>query len=126
MGLDISHGAFSASCGAFDRFRRAVAEAIGGSWPEHHGEEWFWGDGYSEQSHPGLFAFLSHSDCEGEISPQECGRLADELEALLPRLDALGDGAGHIARDGGYGDVCRQFIAGCRLAAERGEPLEFC
>ena len=137
MGLDCSHDAFTGSYGAFDRFRKAVVEAMGGSWPPHEkthpdtGEKlddnmWYWGDGYSRKTHPGLFIFLSHSDCAGSISPDACRMVADELEELLPKLDIMGQGTGHIAAQGGYGAVCRKFIAGCRLAASRNEDLEFC
>jgi hypothetical protein len=59
------------------------------------------------------------------LSSEDCQKIANELEALLPKLDAMGEGSGHIALRGGYGAVARKFIAGCRLAAERGERLEF-
>jgi len=128
MGLDVSHGAFGAAYSAFDRFRRAICESMGGKWPESiqpEGSVWYWGDGYNRQSHPGLYELLSHSDCDGEIAPNICAKLADELEALLPTLDTMGEGGGHIVRDGGFGGMARKFIAGCRHAARDGEPLEF-
>lgn len=41
-----------------------------------------------------LHILLSHSDCDGEISPTDCAAIADELEKLLPELtDEVG---GHI------------------------------
>ena len=130
MGLDVSHGAFSASYGAFNRFRKAVAKAWGGSYPPHDDESlddsrWYCGEGTRLEDCPGLVEFFNHSDCDGEISPETCRRVADDLERLLPGIDAAGIGAGHIERDGGYGVVARQFIAGCRAAADAGEPLVF-
>jgi len=137
MGLDCTHDAFHGSYSAFNRFRKAVAKAAGGSYPPHdivHPETGepldnrFWyidTDKYSRETHPGLYIFLSHSDCDGEISPEDCEKVANDLEELLSIIDRMGMGTGHIARDGGYGAVCRRFIAGCRLAAKRREPLEF-
>jgi hypothetical protein len=148
MGLDISHDAFHGAYSAFNRFRVAVCYVTGGSFPPHwkldkygehildsHGmpiidekfdrEMWYWGKRYSKKTHPGLFELLSHSDCDGEISPKLCNKLADEIEALLPALHALGIGSGHIQCAGGYGEVARKFIEGCRRAAAENKPLIF-
>ena len=129
MGLDCSHDAFHGAYSAFDRFRRAVCEATGGKWPDTmatdgHGY-WTFGEGRTNDGNPGLYAFLCHSDCDGEIGPELCGKLAVEMEAILPALDAKGLGGGHIERFGGYGGVARRFIAGCRAAHAANEPLEF-
>lgn len=138
MGLDTTHDAFSGAYSSFNRFRKAVAQAVGASYPPHDKGATD-GDGnlldpnmwyieteeYNEESHPGLFAFLSHSDCDGDFSPEECVQVANDLEPLVPALDTMGEGGGHIAREGGYGGVIRKFIAGCRAAAAANEPLEF-
>lgn len=130
MGLDTTHGAFHGAYSAFNRFRQAVCKAMGGSFPPHDNpkldaESWYVGEGYSEKSHPGLFEFLAHSDCDGYITPGKCRKIAEEMALLLPALDAMGDGGGHIARDGGFGRVARTFIAGCELAAKEGKRLGF-
>lgn len=130
MGLNTSHDAFYGAYSAFNRFRQAVAEAIGGSYPPHTDEAldgtlWYWGEGFNGSTNPGLREFFVHSDYNGEIDPQTCAILAEELEALLPKLDAMGDGGGHIAARGGFGGVTRRFIAGCREAAAASEPLTF-
>ena len=149
MGLDCSHDAFHGAYSAFNRLRQEVARAIGGSFPPHwefdeNGElkrdknglvvydkdkedgAWYWGDGYSAETHPGLAEFMRHSDCDGEISPEMCVKVADDLESILPKIEALGStAAGHIAARGGYVEVVRKFIAGCREAAAAGEPLDF-
>jgi hypothetical protein len=65
---------------------------------------------------------LNHSDCEGSIDAGDCALLAARMEELLPALDAMGDGGGHV---GGYGDKTRTFIAGLRAAAAAGEDVEF-
>jgi hypothetical protein len=107
-----------------------VARVTGGSFPPHEDADlkamdWYWGDGYSEETHPGLFVFFMHSDCDGEIAPEKCVQVADELEALLPAVEAEGQGAGHIESAGGYGAVLERFIKGCRMAAAANVPLEF-
>jgi hypothetical protein len=128
MGLDCSHDAFHGAYSAFMRFRTAVAEAAGGGYKEGKSsfpDGYFEWDDFDNKKHPGLMAFFSHSDCDGEIPPDTCRLIADDLEALLPKLDAMGMGAGHIEARGGYGGVTRKFIAGCRAAAEADEPLGF-
>lgn len=149
MGLDCSHDAFGGAYSAFNRFRQCVAEAIGGSFPEHYQyapggkviedengrlkrkpgldeTRIYFGEGYTPYTHVGLFIFLAHSDCDGEISAEDCVKVADELEDLIPKIDALGwESSGHIERAGGFVAVTKQFIAGCRRAASAGEPLVF-
>lgn len=130
MGLDVSHDAFSGAYSAFNRFRQAVAKATGGSFPYHDDPKldpnmWYAGDGMSPETHPGLWAFFTHSDCDGDIPPDLCAKLADELDAILPALELHGAGGGHIERDGGYAAVARRFIKGCREAHAAGEPLRF-
>ena len=136
VGLDVSHDAFSGAYSSFNRFRQAIAKAMGGSFPPHEKETdddgkplnremWYWGDGFSRETHPGLFCLLAHSDCDGEISREDCGRIVEELEPLLPALDAMGLGSGHIERGGGFGAVARRFIEGCVTAFEANESLIF-
>lgn len=132
MGLDCSHDAFYGAYSAFNRFRQIIAKVMGGSFPPHEDKSldpnaWYWeSDDYSKETHPGLYEFMTHSDCDGEISPEMCKCVADEMEALLPEIKKHGIGAGHIERAGGYRSVAERFIAGCRAAHEANEPLEFC
>jgi hypothetical protein len=69
-----------------------------------------------------LQSLLYHSDCDGDIPASECAGIADALEAVLPALPG-GDGGGHI---GDWREKTQTFIAGLRLAAKRGEKVEFC
>jgi len=132
MGLDCSHDAFHGAYSAFNRFRQIIAKVMGGSFPPHEDPEleanaWYWeGDDYSKETHPGLYAFMMHSDCDGDMSPRICKCVADEMEVLLPEIEKHGMGGGHIEAAGGYKAVAERFIAGCRAAHEANEPLEFC
>lgn len=133
MGLDTTHDAFHGAYSAFNRFRWFLLKSIGGSWPPHEDANlkdgsWYWGEGYSSKTHKGLLEFFGHSDCDGEISPEMCKIVADELELILPKVEELEKTEqvhGHLLRDGGYVEVTKRFIEGCRLAHERNEPLEF-
>jgi len=127
MGLDVSHGAFDGAYSAFNRFRESVCKATEGHWCDAvSGREfWHFGEGYSKETHPGLFEFLAHGDCEGEITPYLAAKCADEMELLLPKLDDMGGGGGHLERNGGIGATARKWIKGCRKAAKAGESLEF-
>jgi len=148
MGLDCSHDAFSGAYSAFNSLRQAVAWAIGGSYPPHYERnsegnlimessgglikqyekmddtKWYCPDDFAAEEHPGIFEFLCHSDCDGEISPEMCTKVADELQPLVEKLTGL-DSYGHIARDGGFAAVLQKFIDGCREAAKNDEPLRF-
>lgn len=145
MGLDTTHDAFHGAYSAFNSLRQEVAAVIGGSYPPHWlraygGELARDKDGYPitdlsldhdriylptsvTKTMPGMVEFLMHSDCEGEISPEMCVKVADDLESILPEMPE--GGAGHIAARGGYREVLRKFIAGCRAAAAEGVPLGF-
>ncbi|MGD1416469.1 hypothetical protein [Bacillus stercoris] len=133
MGLDTTHNAFHGAYSSFNNFRRFLLKSIGGSYPPHENKElmdgyWYFGDGYSTETHKGLAEFFGHSDCDGEISPEMCKIVADELEAILPQVEELAKAEqsyGYTLRDGGWIAVTKQFIEGCRLAHERNEPLEF-
>lgn len=160
MGLDTSHDAFHGAYSAFNRLRQIICRAAGGSFPPHRDQErlqelgiekasddrWYVPDEITVESHPGLYAFLSHSDCDGQLSPMQCYAVANDLESLLPKIAELDDGdmhggtsftkqadgsiriahhPGHLARVGGYVGATEKFIAGCRLAAANCEALDF-
>ena len=131
MGLDVSHDAFCGAYGAFDRLRERVVTAVNGSCAPHEDksldpELWYWEpDEISLKNQPGLKLFLGHSDCDGMISPEDCVIVAGALEEVCEKIDPEETGGGYIWSQGGYVVVLRKFIAGCRLAAELGEDLEF-
>lgn len=133
MGLDVSHDAFSGAYSSFNRFRQFVMRSIGGSFPPHEdksldGGLWYWGEGYTHEANEGLYEFFMHSDCDGIIEPKMCRKIANELEAILPRIEELAkteESRGHILRDGGYVEVTKKFIAGCKIAAKRRQKLKF-
>ncbi len=68
-----------------------------------------------------LHVLLDHSDCDGWIPTDQCAALADRIEELMPRLP-IGDAPGHIRN---WQTATQQFVDGLRLAASRGENVEF-
>jgi hypothetical protein len=68
-----------------------------------------------------LHELLNHSDCDGEIPADQCGSIADALEALIPLLPDE-DTGGHI---GNWREKTQRFVDGLRAAAVAGEPLGF-
>ena len=125
MGLQCSHGAFSGSYRAFNRFRRSVCRAIGLNediWASCG--EWSFPSGYSPESHPGLWELLHHSDCDGVIPPALCEAIAVELtDFVLIKLVKMTDGVEIL--DGGHAEICLQFIRGCQAAAILNENMTF-
>ena len=146
MGLDISHGAWHGAYSAFMRWREMIAEIIQIP-PLELMEGFFEKGGYRDpisdfakncpnlaeviyRSLPikweclrpdPLYVLLHHSDCDGEISPEDCAAIADRLEEILPKFPT-GEGGGHI---GNWRDKTSTFIDGCRAAAKANEPLDF-
>lgn len=134
MGLTVSHGAFDGAYSAFNRFRGFILRSIRGSYPPHSDQTldsgyWYFGDGYTTETHKGLTEFFGHSDCDGYITPEMCLMVADELERILPNIITLekleGKGGGHIASQGGYVQLTKYFVQGCRFAAKENENLKF-
>ena len=68
-----------------------------------------------------LHELLYHSDCDGHINWSKCGKIADELEKILPKLPVAPDG-GHI---GDWKVKTETFIEGLRLAHKNKEKLLF-
>jgi hypothetical protein len=123
MGLEISHDAFHGSYSRFNLFRAAVCTAIGGEWPMFNrirtaDPEPIILPKDFEHNHPGLYAFFMHSDCDGEISPEMCAKIADELQSLLPILRSI------PSPDNVVG-ITQIFILGCRAAALCNQALIF-
>lgn len=112
MGLDTTHNAWHGSYSSFSHWRVATAALLGF---DLHSMVGFGGKrSWSDLVPDPLHKLLDHSDCDGEISPEDCAAIAKRLEELIPNYTVdWHRGAAH------------QFADGCRDAAAAGEALKF-
>lgn len=126
MGVDFSHGEASWSYGGFNRFREALAAHEGidlnrmhGFKPFYAGDDWAgipW-DGVTTALRP----LLDHSDCDGQLTPEECRQVAPRLREVIDAVwpdDVVGVD-GYNRRAG------LALAQGMDDAAAAGVPLEF-
>lgn len=119
MGLDFSHTDAHWSYGGFGRFR--LAAVVGIDLPRMAGFERGsalagrpWSTVQSSEQEP-IIDLLDHSDCDGELTAEQCARIAPRLRELVA----------HWPEDD-YDRRHAELLAdGMDLAAEAGESLEF-
>lgn len=117
MGLDTTHGCWHGSYGSFHGFRTRIAKEIGEDLNSFYG---FGGDKpFYEVSHP-IVPLLDHSDCEGELSVEECESIVEGINMILQDLPESDD-----EMDVWFKDRLVQFKEGCEYAIEEGEIVEF-
>lgn len=112
MGVSFSHGEAGWSYGGFKNFRVELAASIGIKLDDmvgfNGGVPW---DTVADPIKP----LLDHSDCDGELTPDECRAVAPRLRELV---------AGWDADD--YDKVNALRLAdGMMLAADANEPFKF-
>ena len=102
------------SYSGFDDFRQRLAREIGIELNEmeHFGGARPWSDVVSD-----IVPLLNHSDCDGELSPEDCARVAPALRRLIARWAERGD----------YDREMGERLAGMmEIAGARGLRLIFC
>ena len=119
MGTDFSHCEAHWSYSGFHRFRTRLAsaanielEAMEGFEPldgqEAPGRSW-------DTVHDDLALFLDHSDCDGDLSPEDCLKIADRIEPIIKTWP-----------DDDYDKKnAVELIEGLRWAAENKETFRF-
>ncbi|WAH35012.1 hypothetical protein [Alicyclobacillus dauci] len=112
MGLDFSHCDAHWAYSGFMRFRRRLAEQIGFALDEMEG---FGGTRSFDEMVDDIKPLLDHSDCDGELTPEECKQVAPRLRELVSGW--LDDDRDKIQ--------ALDLAEGMELAAEEGEPLRF-
>lgn len=115
MGLDTTHDAWHGTYSSFNKFRTEMAKLIGMDLQKMEG---FGGNIPFNQFKDDLTILLDHSDCDGEISPED-------RKKLSIRLDELIAGMPHDSTPFSNIELAKQFSAGCKLAAEKNEPILF-
>lgn len=140
MGLDTSHDCWHGSYGRFSNWRNIIAATIGipldymeGFSGERPGMEWELVLGDDPIVH-----LLHHSDCEGILESKYCSAIATRLEEILSEVE-VGDQhwyASRVEPAGTWVDLdayqlkeftqwTEWFIKGLRLAASKGEDVDF-
>ncbi|MEQ7221410.1 hypothetical protein ABQD56_09870 [Vagococcus fluvialis] len=132
MGLVISHGAFEGGYIRFNIFRADILKSIGGSFPPHNNpqlksEQWYWradgkvDDKFNRKNYLGLYIFLCHSDCDGEIKLCDVKLLKKELKSILPLIEeyALSNDKPELV------EMAETLISGCESAITDNQSLYF-
>ncbi len=83
MGIDFSHTTAQWSYIGFGDFRRALALFEGFELDDMEG---FGGDRDWSTVDTDLAPLLNHSDCDGELAPEECRRVAPRLRVVIDEL----------------------------------------
>lgn len=153
MGLDTSHDAYHGGYGGFHVFRETLARATASElgvdmdWPNSIGLPDGWPEAGDQPMDEGLrerlamgnftpdemppepiYVLLLHHDCDGVIPAFACSPLADQMERLLPRIDAetlAFAPAWAIPADRNTTDMAKRFVAGLRAASKAGQDLIF-
>ena len=115
MGIDFSHCDAHWSYGGFMRFRIKVAAAIGIDLDTMAG---FNGTNSWDAIKDPIVLLLDHSDCDGELTPDECAQIAPRLQEIIASWDD----------DELYGydkDNAQLLIEGMLDCAISGENLRF-
>jgi hypothetical protein len=93
MWLNFSNCDAEWSYGGFHRFRKRIAEKIGVNLDVMDG---FGGHPLSESIgsiswdtvEDEIKLFLNHSDCDGDLSPEECSKIIPRLEFLISEFES--------------------------------------
>lgn len=112
MGIDFSHCNASWSYSGFHRFRCRLAEVVHLTLEDYngYGEKKDWPTSEEEP----LVSLFNHSDCEGELTPEECRLIAPRLREVMSNW------ADDYDRRMGM-----DLAQGMENAANANEPLEF-
>lgn len=122
MGIDFSGCSAHWSYGGFHAFRERLAAAIGidlnqmhGFGPRRHNADTPFADIPWDTVQDAIVPLLNHSDCDGELTPEQCRTIAPRLRELV---------AGWRADD--YDRIqALLLVKGMKRAAARGVSLEF-
>jgi len=122
MGLDTTHDCWHGPYSSFNQFRHELAKQIGIDLREYMG---YGGNGLKDlQSIPhDIMPLLNHSDCDGELTPDECKKIANGLGEILNNLKI--DKENEYLSSGSFRQHIIQFMNGCVNAAFMGEHVEF-
>jgi len=118
MGLDTSHNCWHVPYSSFNDFRNALAKQIDIDLNDYIG----YGDKGTkdlESITHDIMPLLNHSDCDGELSPDECRQIAKGLDDILTNFKETDK------QPYNFKDDIIQFRNGCQNAAAKNETVDF-
>ncbi len=118
MGLDTTHDAWHGPYGSFNQFRKWLASKIGINLDEYYG----YGNGGTKKlsSIPNDLKYLfDHSDCDGDITPLRCKKIAKAIDEVLKKVKE-DDVITNYQKTNAI-----QFRNGCLKAFKKKEKLQF-
>lgn len=112
MGLDTTHECWHGPYGSFKLFRYDLGRQIGINLDDYigYGER---GTKDLESIEHDLMPLFNHSDCDGELQPSECVKIANGLYDVLNNLNYE-----LKIETWNFEDKIKQFMDGCKNAAE--------
>jgi hypothetical protein len=118
MGLDTTHDCWHGSYSSFGTFRKELAKSIGEDYENLLG---LGGSKTPEQVNHPINPLLFHSDCDGELSVEECESIVQGIDMILEGLKPREDDETEY----GFRGRLIQFKEGCQEAISLGEKVEF-
>jgi hypothetical protein len=113
MGLDFSHCEARWAYSGFFRFRLRLAKEIG--FNEYEEIKTIDDPRYSKISKDPILPLLAHSDCDGDLGPEECKKVAPRLREIVSKWP-----------DDDYDkEQALELADGMDAAAASSEPLKF-
>ena len=121
MGLDTSHNAWSGAYSSFNEWRMWLAQKVGFVLT---GMKGFGGNGIWDEKMQSAdyYTLLTHSDCDGELSPEQCLLTVQFLTSILEKRGNP-KAEDWVTRQ--QYDRCERFMMGCQEAIKKQECLEF-
>jgi hypothetical protein len=113
MGLDFSHSEAHWSYGGFHNFRTKLADEISFDLNDMQG---FGGCKSWDDIQDDIIPLLLHSDCDGELSPDDCAKVYPRLLELVSKWN----------EDDWDKKKAVMLADGLKLCAECNEPMVFC
>lgn len=131
MGLDFTHSEAHWAYSGFNRFRTELAKHEGIDLNAMEGFGLMWRM-YGEGEHPALSwdtidtplkPLLNHSDCDGELTPEECAQIAPRLREAIDALWPESSSDWPSGHDRVNGLLLAEGLEWC---AENDTPMGFC
>lgn len=125
MGLNTTHNAWQGPYSSFNEFRKWLASKININLDEYIG--YMHPDATKEITsiNHKIMSLLNHSDCDGELTPEECRQIAEGIEEILNGISKEeSENAENNWHFSNY-NKAKRFKEGCLHAYSKNEHMEF-